>query len=342
MNDTAGSAGRRLAAVRRAPARPQPPPARKAKLQPLQAPGSLRDALPRPGRGRARRAAGRRDRHAGGADRGAPHDRLRLRRRAHRADRSVFRRDDLPWSRCSRCASASRYYLVTTLGERVVADMRAAVFGHLDRAVGAVLRHRADRRTDLAAHRRHHADQVRGRLLGLGRAAQPRAVLRLRHHDGGHEPEALGLRARRHSADRAAAGRLRPRGAPALARGAGHARRRLGLCRRADRRGAHAAGLHQRAAGARRASPSAVERAYRAAIALDQGARHPDRDHHLPRLRERRGRSLGRRAGRASPARSRRAGSASSCCSRCLPQAGSASSAKSGASCRRPRAPPSG
>ena len=28
-------------------------------------------------------------------------------------------------------ASASRYYLVTTLGERVVADVRAAVFGHV-------------------------------------------------------------------------------------------------------------------------------------------------------------------------------------------------------------------
>ena len=40
-------------------------------------------------------------------------------------------------------ASASRYYLVTTLGERVVADLRAAVFGHLDLALGAVLRHRA-------------------------------------------------------------------------------------------------------------------------------------------------------------------------------------------------------
>ena len=69
-------------------------------------------------------------------------------------------------------ASASRYYLVTTLGERVVADFRAAVFGHLDRAVGAVLRHRPDRRTDLAAHRRHHPDQVGGRLVGVGRAPQ--------------------------------------------------------------------------------------------------------------------------------------------------------------------------
>ena len=40
-------------------------------------------------------------------------------------------------------ASASRYYLVTTLGERVVADLRAAVFAPSDLAVGAVLRHRA-------------------------------------------------------------------------------------------------------------------------------------------------------------------------------------------------------
>ena len=40
-------------------------------------------------------------------------------------------------------ASASRYYLVTTLGERVVADLRAAVFAPSDRALGAVLRHRA-------------------------------------------------------------------------------------------------------------------------------------------------------------------------------------------------------
>ncbi len=88
-------------------------------------------------------------------------------------------------------ASASRYYLVTTLGERVVADLRAARVRPSDRAVGAVLRHRADRRADLAAHRRHHADQVRGRRVGLGRAAQPRAVLRLRRHDGGHEPEAV-------------------------------------------------------------------------------------------------------------------------------------------------------
>ena len=40
--------------------------------------------------------------HAGGAGRGAPHDRFRLRRRAHRADRPVFRRDDRGGRPCSR------------------------------------------------------------------------------------------------------------------------------------------------------------------------------------------------------------------------------------------------
>ena len=33
-------------------------------------------------------------------------------------------------------ASAARYYLVTTLGERIVADLRSAVFAHLTVAVG--------------------------------------------------------------------------------------------------------------------------------------------------------------------------------------------------------------
>jgi ATP-binding cassette subfamily B protein len=39
-------------------------------------------------------------------------------------------------------ASASRYYLVTTLGERVVADLRSAVVRPPYRTVGAVLRYR--------------------------------------------------------------------------------------------------------------------------------------------------------------------------------------------------------
>ena len=47
---------------------------------------------------------------------------------------------------------------------------------------------------------------------------------------------------------RVAALRLRPRGAPPLAVGAGYACRCFGLCGRTDRRGARAASLHQRAA----------------------------------------------------------------------------------------------
>ena len=37
-------------------------------------------------------------------------------------------------------ASASRYYLVMTIGERIVADLRRDVFAHLDVAVAGVLR----------------------------------------------------------------------------------------------------------------------------------------------------------------------------------------------------------
>ena len=97
---------------------------------------------------------------------------------------------------CSRCASALRYYLVTTLGERVVADLRAAVFAHLTALSPAFFDTAQTGEIDLAAHRRHHPDQGRGRRLGLGRAAQSRAVRRRRRHDGGDEPAPLLLRAR--------------------------------------------------------------------------------------------------------------------------------------------------
>ena len=53
--------------------------------------------------------------------------------RRRRADRQLFHGDDRGGRRCSRCASALRYYLVTTLGERIVADLRADVFAHLTR-----------------------------------------------------------------------------------------------------------------------------------------------------------------------------------------------------------------
>ena len=142
-------------------------------------------------------------------------------------------------------ASACRYYFVITLGERVVADLRNDVFAHVTELSPAffdtaqsgeiVSRLTADTTQIKSAVGATASVALRNVILGLG------AVV----HDGGHQPEALRPGDRRDPADRAAAGRLRPLGAPEVAAGAGHAGRRDRLCQRADRRGAHAAGLHQ-------------------------------------------------------------------------------------------------
>src|SRR5208337_1980519 len=100
-------------------------------------------------------------------------------------------------------ASGARYYLVMTLGERVVADLRANLFAPL---------------------RRHDAAQGDFWLLGLGRAAQSLHVRRRDRDDGGDQPQAFGLRARRDPNHRAAAVRRRPRGPPAFPPRPGHAR----------------------------------------------------------------------------------------------------------------------
>ncbi len=65
-----------------------------------------------------------------------------------------------------------RYYLVTRLGERVVADIRRALF---DRVVGlspAFFERIMTGEVRQPHHHRHHADPVGDRLVGLGRAAQ--------------------------------------------------------------------------------------------------------------------------------------------------------------------------
>ena len=146
-------------------------------------------------------------------------------------------------------SSAARYYLVTTLGERIVADLREHVFGHLislspaffDAAKTGELISRltADTTQIKAAVGASVSVALRNLVLFVGAAAMMVVT----------SPRLSAFVLARHSGDRAAALRLRPRGAPALARGAGHAGRRLRLRRRTDRRGAHAAGLHQRGAG---------------------------------------------------------------------------------------------
>lgn len=66
----------------------------------------------------------------GGAGRGAAHDRLWLQRRQRQHDQQLLQPDDCGRGR-ARLASASRVYLDTTLGERIVADLRRDVFSHL-------------------------------------------------------------------------------------------------------------------------------------------------------------------------------------------------------------------
>ena len=161
------------------------------------------------------------------------------------ADRQLFRGHDRRGVRArdGQCAA-----LLPRHHARRAHRLRSARAGvrPSHRAVAGLLRPLADRRDDVAAHRRHHPDQGRGRRFDFGGAAQSRAVPRRRHHDGDHQPETVAVRAGGDPGDRAAAGRVRARGAEALAARAGFARRRLRLCGGDDRRGARGAGLHQR------------------------------------------------------------------------------------------------
>jgi ATP-binding cassette subfamily B protein len=56
-------------------------------------------------------------------------------------------------------ATAARFYMVSWLGERVTADIRSAVPPRRHAKPG-ILRNHADRRSAVAHHHRHHADQA--------------------------------------------------------------------------------------------------------------------------------------------------------------------------------------
>ena len=153
-------------------------------------------------------------------------------------------------------ASALRYYLVTTLGERVVADLRGDVFAHVTSLSSAFF---DEARTgEVVSRLTADTTQIKAAAgtSDFDRAAQFRAVHRRDRDDGGVEPAAFRLRARRDPDHRAAALRFRPRRAPPFALGAGYARGSVRLRRRTDRRRARAASLHQRAPRHRPVSPS--------------------------------------------------------------------------------------
>ena len=73
-------------------------------------------------------------------------------------------------------ASAARFYRVNWLGERVVADLRTRRVQASDRLEPRLLRGGAFGRGDVAAHRRHDADQGGGEHGDLSGPAQFPAV----------------------------------------------------------------------------------------------------------------------------------------------------------------------
>jgi ABC-type multidrug transport system fused ATPase/permease subunit len=134
-------------------------------------------------------------------------------------------------------ASAARFYFVTWLGERVVSDMRTAVFSHILALSPAFF----DRTQSGEVISRLAADTTQIKSA----VAASVSVFWRGYDDGGHQPAALRPGAGRHSSHRPAAGRLRARRAAALAHRPGHARRCHRLRQRGDYRGSRRTGLQQ-------------------------------------------------------------------------------------------------
>ena len=89
-------------------------------------------------------------------------------------------------------ASAPRYYLVTTLGERIVADLRAAVF-----AISPRCRRRSSTRAktgELISRLTADTTQIKSAVGSSVSIALRNLVLFLgaADHDGGDEPAAVG------------------------------------------------------------------------------------------------------------------------------------------------------
>ena len=141
-------------------------------------------------------------------------------------------------------ASAARFYCVNWLGERVVADIRTDIFKHLTGLSPAfyetahsgevMSRLTADTTQVKAAASTTISQALRNLVILVGAVAMMIVT----------SPKLSLARADRHSDDRAAARRLWPRGALAVARGARQSRARFGLCQRELEPGAGAAGLH--------------------------------------------------------------------------------------------------
>ena len=141
-------------------------------------------------------------------------------------------------------ATSLRFYLVTRLGERVIADIRKAVY---DRVIGmrpGVFRDRAHRRDAVAADHGHHGDPIRGGVDRLDCAAQPVDFLRRSGADVDHKPLAGAADGGGGACDRGSDHCFGAAGAGVVAGVARPDRRQLGAgwrdaAGRADRAGVH-------------------------------------------------------------------------------------------------------
>ncbi len=98
--------------------------------------------------------------------------------------------------------AALRFYLVSWLGERVVADMRNAVYANVDSDGPELLRGHAHGRGAVAPHGRHHARAVDLGRRHLDLAALDAHAARLARAARGDEPDAHLDDRRRDAADR--------------------------------------------------------------------------------------------------------------------------------------------
>ena len=110
-------------------------------------------------------------------------------------------------------ASGARYYLVMTLGERVVADLRADLFTHLTRLDPSFFD--AEKTGDIASRLSADTTQLKATFGSSASLALRNLFLFVGaiDDDGGHQPETVGLRAGGDSHHRPAALRRRTLGA---------------------------------------------------------------------------------------------------------------------------------
>ncbi len=114
-------------------------------------------------------------------------------------------------------ASASRYYLVMTLGERIVADLRRDVFAHLISLSPAFFD--TARSGELISRLTADTTQIKS-AAGASASIALRNVLLFfgcGHDDGDHQPAAIGPGDARYSVDRAATGGIRALGTSVVA-----------------------------------------------------------------------------------------------------------------------------